>query len=595
MAYLSIWWFVGGVGICLVAIIQQLYAGKLHSARVLTHDLELQVEQLHDQLDQSIQREEKANRIAGQVKKAKQDLLAVMSHEIRTPMNGVIGMTTLLSGTSLTREQSDYIATIRSCGEQLLTTVNDILADDLVRASRIDQEAGTLENKDFDLRNSVEEVLDMFAVKAGDVDLVADIAEDVPVQLTGDGKRLRQILINLVDNAVRHTHEGQVQIRVRMGDRAAAGQPGVNKHPVSLVFEVCDSGEGIDEAKQQQLFNGIAGSGVPAVTDGKVAGLGLVVCRTLVEWMGGNIRVESQPGKGSRFVFDISIETAPTPHKDGMQTENIASMSGKKVLVVDDNQVSREVMVKQLSAWKLDVRAAGSASEAIAVLSGEADFDLVLTDLSMAGMDGIDLARIIKGKRANLPVVLMNQAGQEGYQKHSELFSSVLTKPVKQYLLRDHIIGHFSNPQLTTNNQKIEPGSMASLSGIYPMRILVAEDNLINQKIALKVLAKLGYQPVLARNGKEVLEMISHDHYDLILMDVQMPEMDGLEATRMLRTCLEIQPVVIAMTANVMQGDRDECIQAGMDDYISKPVDLMELTGRLEKWGKIVREKKVKI
>jgi CheY-like chemotaxis protein len=233
---------------------------------------------------------------------------------------------------------------------------------------------------------------------------------------------------------------------------------------------------------------------------------------------------------------------------------------------------------------------ADSGKQALEILSQNNDINIILADMNMPEMNGIELAKSIKNKYPSIPVILMNTAGSESYKKEKEIFSSVLTRPVRKIILRDHILNVFSQ---TVINKEIAADNLADdFSKQYPLRILIAEDNLINQKIAVKILTKLGYQPALANNGKEALETVSNEHYDVILMDVQMPEMDGLEATRMIRTCLEIQPVIIAMTANVMQGDKDDCIQAGMDDYMSKPIDLKELLSQLEKWALVIRERR---
>jgi CheY-like chemotaxis protein len=449
--------------------------------------------------------------------------------------------------------------------------------------SKLQQEGTRLEYKDLDLRNCVEEVLEMFAGKAGkaNLDLVYYIEEDVPAQILGDGKRLRQILMNLMENAVKFTDSGDIFVGIHSIKRPADSSP-------ELCFEVRDTGIGIANGQLLQLFKGIPVKEFQKETDAGAPGLGLVICRKLVEMMGGNIEVRSQPGQGSTFTFIIPVTPSLKITRNQAQHNNMTVLEGKKILVVDDNPTSRLTLLKQMQSWKMLPAGVDSANQALDTLL-RGGFEGVLIDRNMPEMDGIQLARAIRAKYPSIPVILMNPMGNELYKQESGLFSSVLAKPVRQFMLRDHLLDIFSvtvgQPMLTKNLSE-------DFSQQYPMRILVAEDNLINQKIAIKILTKLGYQPALANNGKEAMEMIGHEHYDMILMDVQMPEMDGLVATRMIRTCLEIQPVIIAMTANVMQGDRDECMQAGMDDYLSKPIDMKELLSQLEKWGQTITNKR---
>jgi signal transduction histidine kinase/DNA-binding response OmpR family regulator len=584
----SIWWFLAGAAACMIIIAYHFYAARFRSIEARNEGLQHQVEQLHLQLDQSILKEERSGREADQVKQAKQKLLAVMSHEIRTPMNGVIGMSLLLSESALTREQSEYTETIRSCAETLLTTVNDILVHDLLNFSKMDQEGKQLENIDFDLRNCLEEVLDMFSTPCGaaGIELIYCIDGDVPEQVIGDSKRLRQVLMNLVENAVKFTPKGEIFVSIHSLSSRIGG-------PTQLLFEVRDSGIGIDDDHLKQLFNGIPGKESAREGGAEASGLGLVICRTLVELMGGQIEVKSQPGQGSTFSFVISLTPSLKVKRNQAHLDLMASLEGKHILLVEDNATHLAILLKQMEAWKSMPAVAVSGKQALENLSGNPDFDLVITDMDMPGMDGIQLTKAIKDQHPAMPVILMHAAGDERYRQYSEIFSSVLIKPLRQYMLRDHLLGVFSHSdKLSPHNQHTMNQLSGDLSERFPLRILVAEDNIINQKIGIKILGKLGYQPDLARNGKEVLEMVSHEHYDLILMDVQMPEMDGLEATRMLRVCLEMQPVIIAMTANAMQGDRDACMQAGMDDYISKPMELKELLSLLEKWGRSIRNKK---
>ena len=438
---------------------------------------------------------------------------------------------------------------------------------------------GKLEYKDFDLHDCIEEVLEMFAIKAGNagLDLLYDIDQNVPAQIISDSSRLRQVLMNLVDNAVRFTKQGEILVSVHSLFADNESQ---------LSFEVRDTGIGIASDQVRYLFKGI-----PAKeSDSQDTGLGLVICKKLVEFMGGHIEAKSKQGQGSSFTFSIPVTPSMKIKRDDAQKNNMTNIRGKHILIVDDNAASRNILAKQVEAWKMLPLLADSGKQALEILSQNNDINIILTDMNMAEMNGIELAKSIRNQYSSIPVILMNTAGSDLYKKEGEIFSFVLTKPFRQIMLRDYILNIFSQPVI---NREISADNLADdFATQYPLRILIAEDNLINQKIATKILTKLGYQPSLANNGKEALETVSNEHYDVILMDVQMPEMDGLEATRMIRTCLEIQPVIIAMTANVMQGDKDDCIQAGMDDYMSKPIDMKELLSQLEKWALVIKERR---
>jgi signal transduction histidine kinase/CheY-like chemotaxis protein len=469
----SPWWSLVIVGIAMLLSAYSFYLTRLHGSESRNISLQQEVEDLNVRLDSSIQKEQKAYREAETAKKVKRHLLATVNHEIRTPMNGMLGMASLLGETNLTKEQREYIDTIRFCGENLLTTVNGMLVSDLLNFSKSEREGEELEKRDFELRNCVNEVLTMFAgwINEGGPELSYRIETGVPEQVNGDRKRLSQLLMNLVENAVRHTPKGEISLVIR-------GLGAAKDNTTSLEFELRDTGCGIPANKLGQLFNGIIREDLPGPAESEPKGLGLVVCKKLVEIMGGNISVNSQPGQGTVFIFNILFNPALKPKHSPLNL--------------------------------------GSA---------ESDKKVILSDI--------------------------NRKGENKQQELSEAFSRE-----------------------------------------FPLRILVAEDNEINEKLILKILSKLGYEAGLARNGKEVLEMADLQSYDLILMDVQMPEIDGLEATRMLRLCLEKQPVIIAMTANSLDGDHDNCIQAGMDDYISKPVELNELFRQLEKWGGAIKSKR---
>jgi CheY-like chemotaxis protein len=491
-------------------------------------------------------------------------------------MNGVMGMAMLLEDTSLTNEQKEYTGTIRKCGEGLLTTVNEILANDILDFSKLDGEEKNLEYSNFDLRDCVQDVLEMFAAKTGKSgpELMYYIDKGVREQLVGDKKRLRQVLMNLLENAVKYTKQGEIIVNVHSSTHPTGHYP-------ELHFEVKDTGIGIEEQQLKQLFKGIPGK------ESDNTGLGLVVCKKLVELMGGTIDVKSQYGKGSSFIFTLPL----TPSmKASYNLTDPANLENKRILLVDDNIGHLTLLMKQMKSWKMIPASADSGQEALDTLAENANFDVMLIDMNMPDMNGVELAKSISYKYPAIPLILMNGGNDESYKQESSLFASVLAKPLRQYVLRDQLSAVFSRSAegKDSNTNKLSE----DFSKQYPLKILIAEDNMVNQKLAMKILGKLGYQPALANNGKEALEMVSSEQFDVILMDVQMPEMDGLEATRMMRTCLEIQPVIIAVTANVMMGDRDDCMQAGMDDYMSKPIELDELLNKLEKWAPVIKERK---
>lgn len=587
LLYLSTLWLIVGIAAVMIFIAYRYFAERVEAAQAKAEMLEQELEGLHRHLETVILQEQKTRKEADQIRQLKQQLLSVLSHEVRTPMNGVMGMALLLSETPLTKEQAEYVTTIRNCGEGLLTTVNNMLVNDILDFSKLQQEGKQLEYKDFGLRDSIEEVLDMFSDKAGrnGIDLVYQIEEDVPEQVIGDSKRLRQVLMNLVENSVKHTLYGEVYIGVTYSQHLTTG------HPPELHFEIRDTGTGIPKEQMKQLFKGIPGKQPVRGYDPQPSGsgLGLVICKKLVELMGGSIDAASEQGKGTTVTFTMPLTPSLKTAREHARYGDMVCLNSKHVLVIDDNAVSRNNIIRQLQSWKMIPFPAESANEAMAILQSN-HFDLVLADMIMPRTDGIEMARAIRKNHPDLQIIAMNPGAEEKYRLEIEVFSSVINKPIRQAVLRDQLLSIFA-PIITDKQNSMEPLPTV-FAEQYPLRILIAEDNPINQKIAVKMLNKLGYQPAVANHGKEVMEIVSHDHYDVILMDVQMPEMDGLEATRMIRTCLESQPIIIALTANAMQGDRDECMQAGMDDYMSKPIDPKLLLNQLEKWALALRERK---
>jgi CheY-like chemotaxis protein/HPt (histidine-containing phosphotransfer) domain-containing protein len=511
-------------------------------------------------------------------------------------MNGVIGMTALLMDTELTDEQREYVEATRSSADALLTIINDILDFSKIESGKLE-----LEHHPFELHTCIEEALDLLAPKAAEkrLDLAYIVDDAIPKILVSDVTRLRQILVNLIGNAVKFTHQGEIVIEVTPAARGARSLEAGHEHDTDFIrhpeqwlihFSVRDTGIGIPLDRQNRLFKSFQQVDASTTRHYGGTGLGLAICKRLAELMGGKIWVESDSGKGANFHFTILASAATAIAPQTWQSAQ-PQLTRKRLLIVEDNPTNRRIITHRAEQWGMIVETASNSRDAIQILGQKHAFDAAILDLQLPDLDGLALADEIRKQPAGryLPLLLLSGVrlrGDDSRPLHASI-SVFVHKPIRPAQLLDALCRAMNIQLQREKKAPFAPSFDSDFARRLPLRLLLADDNPINQKVGLSVLHKLGYRADIANNGLEVIKALEQKAYDILFLDVQMPEMDGLEAARQIcsRWSADKRPRIIAMTGNALMGDREKCLQAGMDDYISKPVRLPELQSALERWG----------
>ncbi|MFI0400582.1 MAG: response regulator [Thiolinea sp.] len=523
---------------------------------------------------QFIQTARSAQTVAEEAVNTKTRFLATMSHEIRTPMNGVIGMTRLLMNTPMSKKQSEFVESIYLSGEHLLTVINDVLDFSKIEAGKLD-----LKREPVELRACIEDVFNLLSSKAleKNLELAYAVAPTIPLFIEGDVARLRQILTNLVGNAIKFTPQGEISVFVTVNNQHNADY--------ELEFEICDTGFGIPADRLENIFESFSQADNALTIQGEGTGLGLAISRRLVEMMQGTIWAESALGVGSRFHFTLKTQKAEGKLKPFLYP-NIPKIIGKRILIIENNPAHQQALQNFCSAWGAVTQACTTSNEAISLLASGHTYDIGLVDSRLPNAAALDFGRYVRNhyNLQDFPLILIAPPN-DPHPKETvrELFNLYLTKPITRSRLFDSLMTVLGELNLVTPRKEQTP---LKLGERLPLSILLAEDNPINQIVASSILDEMAYKVDIAENGRQAIEALRNQPFDVIFMDMQMPELDGLSATRLIRAEFPAnrQPIIIAMTANAMESDKQACLAAGMNDYISKPILPEAIEAALERW-----------